>query len=77
MKKINVGGPLVNDRSIELINVVKNYVNELELPIKFAFVGGSVGRGDADQFSDIDLTIYSESPVKTESINVLYGGEII
>ncbi|WP_084781833.1 nucleotidyltransferase domain-containing protein [Bacillus niameyensis] len=77
MKKIKSEGSMVNDRSIELINVVKNYVNELELSIKFAYVGGSVGRGDADQFSDIDLTVFTESSVKTESINVLYDGEII
>ncbi|MWC29339.1 hypothetical protein [Paenibacillus sp. MMS18-CY102] len=43
-----------------------------------AYAGGSVGRGEADQYSDLDLNIYVTSQSKqTISHNVLFEGTMI
>ena len=48
----------VNQRSIRLRELAKEYVKEINEHVCFASVGGSIARGEADSFSDIDLTIY-------------------
>jgi hypothetical protein len=43
-----------------------------------AFAGGSVGRGDADQYSDLDLNFYLSTPnLEHFSRNIEYHGHII
>lgn len=66
----------MNNKSEVLIDVAKKYITESELNIAFAGVGGSAGRGDADEYSDIDLIIYTNDEV-TGSSDVLYENEII
>lgn len=66
----------MNNKSKELIDVAKKYVMESELNIAFAGVGGSAGRGDADEYSDIDLIIYTNDKF-TDASDVWYGNEII
>lgn len=66
----------MNNKSKELIDVAKKYITESELNIAFAGVGGSAGRGDADEYSDIDLIIYTNDEV-TGASDALYGNEII
>ncbi|MBP1994459.1 nucleotidyltransferase domain-containing protein [Paenibacillus eucommiae] len=39
--------------------LAQKLISELDIPgVIFAFVGGSVGRGDDDEWSDIDLRIF-------------------
>ncbi|MCR6105618.1 nucleotidyltransferase domain-containing protein [Salipaludibacillus agaradhaerens] len=46
--------------------------------ISYATAGGSLGRGDADAFSDIDITIYCEDNLLEEThVNKVYEDEII
>ena len=42
-----------------------------------AFAGGSVGRGDADECSDLDLNIYVEPPRESSSENVVFRNKIL
>lgn len=65
-------------RSEHLIRIAKRAVNELELPaIRGASVGGSVGRGDADSYSDLDLTVYCSDAIHPFDKVFVYEGEII
>lgn len=41
------------------------------------FAGGSVGRGEADEFSDLDLNLYVEAVCDSTSENVVFRDEII
>ncbi len=43
----------------------------------FAGVGGSVGRGEADEYSDIDLIVYLDDRVSLHKVDLEYNGEII
>ena len=42
-----------------------------------AFAGGSAGRGDADECSDLDLNIYVEPPRESSSENVVFRNKIL
>lgn len=67
----------MNKRSEELINLANKIVQELSIPnTRYATVGGSVGRGDADSFSDLDLNIYASSDSANDSMFV-YEGEVV
>lgn len=51
---------------------------ELSIPdVKFAFVGGSVGRGDDDEWSDIDLTICVYDERYHCNKNIIFEGETV
>lgn len=67
----------MNIRSKDLINLSQKVIEELAIPnIKYATVGGSVARGEADQYSDIDLNIYVSSGPNYDD-NFVYEGEIV
>ncbi|WP_282935824.1 nucleotidyltransferase domain-containing protein [Paenibacillus sp. RC67] len=68
----------MNHRSEQFIRLAKQVVEELELPnVRAAKVGGSVGRGDADSFSDLDLTVYVSNGSESYDQIFVYQGEII
>ncbi|MBO0993564.1 nucleotidyltransferase domain-containing protein [Bacillus sp. SD088] len=67
----------MNKRSMELLSVAKNFIQELDLPVHYASVGGSVARGEADQYSDVDITVYTDSDRHADHMDILYGEEII
>ncbi|MFD1739195.1 nucleotidyltransferase domain-containing protein [Bacillus salitolerans] len=67
----------MQNRSEALMQVAKNYIETLDTKIIYACVGGSVGRGDADQYSDLDLTIYTNECASSSKLDILYGDEII
>ncbi|WP_028548860.1 hypothetical protein [Paenibacillus sp. UNC451MF] len=68
----------MNQRSEQFIRLAKLVVEELELPnVRAASVGGSVGRGDADSFSDLDLTVYAANGCESYDQIYVFQGEII
>lgn len=68
----------VMTRNDVLIDLGQRCLNELNLPdVKYAFVGGSVGRGDADEFSDVDITICVQESAKFDTRNLIYEGEFV
>lgn len=68
----------MNERSEYLLGLAKRIVIELNFQnIRFATVGGSVGRGDADLFSDLDLHVYVGGGSQAYEKNLAYEGEII
>jgi predicted nucleotidyltransferase len=67
----------MNKRSDELRNLANKIVRDLNISnTRFATVGGSVGRGDADNFSDLDLNIYISNGYVKNSMFV-YEGEVV
>jgi len=65
-------------RNDVLIDLGRSCLRDLNLPnMKYAFLGGSVGRGDADEFSDVDITICVEEPASFETQNLIYEGEFL
>ncbi|MFD1677087.1 nucleotidyltransferase domain-containing protein [Alicyclobacillus fodiniaquatilis] len=65
-------------RNDALIDLGGRYLHELNLShVKYAFAGGSVGRGDADEFSDLDITICVEESEIYENKNLVYEGEFV
>ncbi|KRG13633.1 hypothetical protein ACA29_08105 [Lederbergia galactosidilytica] len=67
-------GRLIN-KSGELLQVAREFIKDKELIC--AYVGGSVGRGEADRYSDVDLTVFTETEIATKKADILYKGEII
>lgn len=67
----------MNTKSKDLIQIAKQYCKESQFNIAYACVGGSVGRGDADDYSDIDLTIYTGDRFVDKLIDIYYGNKII
>ncbi|WP_228409540.1 nucleotidyltransferase domain-containing protein [Radiobacillus deserti] len=67
----------MQNRSNVLIELAANYVEELNIDVGYAGVGGSVGRGEADEYSDLDLIVYTNTSVPKNNLDVLYNGEII
>lgn len=66
----------MNTKSKELIQLAKQYIKESRLTVAYACVGGSVGRGDADDYSDIDLTLYTNDHF-IESLDDIHYRNII
>ncbi|QQE79646.1 nucleotidyltransferase domain-containing protein [Alicyclobacillus sp. SO9] len=65
-------------RNDVLMDLGRRCLKELNLPnMKYAFLGGSVGRGDADEFSDVDITICVEESASFETQNLIYEGEFV
>ncbi len=51
-----------------------------ELPVvdkRYAFVGGSVGRGNADEWSDVDVTVCVDGGEPPRAFNLVYEGELV
>lgn len=72
-----VGAGVMNKRSEKLVNLGNKIVRELSISnTRYATVGGSVGRGDADSFSDLDLNIYTCTGSANDSMFV-YEGEVV
>ncbi|WP_019413958.1 nucleotidyltransferase domain-containing protein [Paenisporosarcina sp. TG20] len=67
----------MQNRSKELIQIATNFIGESNFNVVYACVGGSVGRGDADTYSDIDLTVYSNDNFPSSKMDILTSGEII
>lgn len=67
----------LQNRSKELIQIATNFVEESNFNVVYACVGGSVGRGEADKYSDIDLTVYSNDNFPSTKMDILSSGEII
>lgn len=66
----------MNKRSKDLFQSALNFINESKLNIICAYIGGSVGRGEADTYSDLDLSIYTDSYVSSNHLNLFYQNEI-
>ncbi len=65
-------------RNDMLLDLGRRCLHELNLPhVKYAFAGGSVGREDADEFSDVDITICVEESATCEPKNLIYEGEFV
>lgn len=69
-------GPL-KTRSKELYDVAKSYIDDVSYPVSCALISGSVARGEADSFSDVDITIYTNDKTVTGQFNLEYKGEIL
>ncbi|WP_100404340.1 nucleotidyltransferase domain-containing protein [Bacillus solitudinis] len=54
-----------NNRSNDLINIAISFIEESNLSVIYACVGGSVGRDEADKYSDLDLTLYTNANIPT------------
>lgn len=67
----------MQSRSNILIELAGDFVDELNLDVVYACVGGSVGRGEADEYSDIDLIVYTNTFFPKNNLDVLYNCEII
>jgi hypothetical protein len=66
------------DFTERLVNLGRSFIKELKPnDIICAFIGGSVGRGEADEFSDLDLNYYVLEPNIESSSNVSFGDQII
>ncbi|WP_066185546.1 nucleotidyltransferase domain-containing protein [Gracilibacillus timonensis] len=63
------------NKSVELLQVAQDFIKDKE--VIGAYVGGSVGRGEADEYSDIDLTIFTNTETISKKIDVIYKDEII
>ncbi|WP_127534057.1 nucleotidyltransferase domain-containing protein [Paenibacillus kobensis] len=62
----------MND-TLRLMEAAKNYVEANRQPDWImAYAGGSVGRGDADSYSDLDLNIVVSSPIQRKSMNITF-----
>jgi hypothetical protein len=68
-----------NSYNDELILLAEEYTREnMTDNLVCTFVGGSVGRGEADEYSDLDLNFYIASDLDIEtSQNILYKNHII
>ncbi|MDB5084374.1 MAG: nucleotidyltransferase, partial [Bacilli bacterium] len=67
------------DHTQYLVSLGKEYIQLNNVDnLLCAFAGGSVGRGDADSYSDLDLNLYfSEGTVEPYSQNVKFKDKII
>lgn len=65
------------NRSEELLDLASTFLSESDIHAVCAFASGSVGRGTADNYSDIDLIIFTDEAVATRNIDQRYRGEII
>lgn len=60
------------------ISIALRLTIKLTIPdVNFAFVGGSVGRGDDDEWSDIDLTICVDDERYHCNRNIIFEGETV
>ncbi|UOR11031.1 hypothetical protein [Halobacillus amylolyticus] len=63
---------------MDLIEVAKCFVEESQgMGADYAFVTGSVARGDDDQYSDLDLSIYSSGIDAETSSNESYRNKML
>ncbi|SDH47133.1 Nucleotidyltransferase domain-containing protein [Aneurinibacillus thermoaerophilus] len=67
----------MTSRSQQLIRLAQEFVSEVPFNVVYASVGGSTGRGEADQYSDLDIVIYTDDISLTDAKNVMYKDEII
>ncbi|MFD2042952.1 nucleotidyltransferase domain-containing protein [Ornithinibacillus salinisoli] len=67
----------MNEKSFMLLETAKKFINQLNLDIMYASIGGSVGRGNADEFSDIDLTVYTKTIADDIAQNISFHQNII
>ncbi len=67
----------MRDKSENLLRIAKDFIRDSDIDVIYAFVGGSVGRGEADKYSDVDLTIYTNTNLSSSKSDVIYNGEII
>jgi predicted nucleotidyltransferase len=66
----------MNHKSKELIDLTKQFL-DLSFPNEpFASIDGSTARGTADQYSDVDLTIYDDSKQQCDR-NIEFFGVIV
>lgn len=66
----------LNSRSEELIRTAAAWIKDCQKPARYACIGGSVARGDADLYSDVDLTLYGSKRTGHDQ-NFIYRGEYI
>lgn len=64
----------MNDK---LLQIAKDFLEEKTSHVIYACVGGSVGNGNADEYSDIDLTVYTNTEIVSEDIDFFYKDHII
>lgn len=66
----------MNKRSKTLRDLAIRFIHFLSDDLAYATIGGSVARGTADLYSDIDITLYTHNPSLT-SANILFENEYI
>ncbi|WP_195576488.1 nucleotidyltransferase domain-containing protein [Paenibacillus sp. 1001270B_150601_E10] len=66
----------MNSRSENLIRTAAAWIKDCQEPSSYACIGGSVARGDADLYSDVDLTLYGTKRTGHDQ-NFIYKGEYI
>jgi len=66
----------MNNRNKQKIMIAKDVLDQLEFKVVGASVGGSVVRGEADEFSDLDLTICTDTTDRFKR-DFFYADEII
>lgn len=65
-------------RSDDLWELGRRCLGQLEIPNpQYAYVGGSVGRGEADDYSDIDITVCVDHSDACEEVTLTYEGEFV
>ncbi|UOQ87167.1 nucleotidyltransferase domain-containing protein [Gracilibacillus salinarum] len=67
----------MRSRNEYLIHVAHQFINNCEPEVVYASVGGSVGRGEADRYSDVDVTVFTKTAVTSKNIDLYYEKEII
>jgi hypothetical protein len=81
LKEIDLEGGSYHmfNRTSELIGFAKQFIEEQNQPqLVFAYAGGSVGRGEADEYSDLDLNLWLEGESVSEaSTNITFSGVTI
>ncbi|MGE8204524.1 nucleotidyltransferase domain-containing protein [Heyndrickxia sp. NPDC080065] len=67
----------LNNRSKELRTKAIDWMKTIDGDIHYSSIGGSTARGEADEYSDIDLVIYLENDSTIGEQNLIYDGELI
>lgn len=65
------------NKSNELLQIAKDFIREKTSNVIYACVGGSVGSGRADEYSDIDLIVYTNTDIVFKDVDIIYKDKII
>jgi hypothetical protein len=69
-----MGGERLDNTNTRFIEAARQFLAEHPIPHYLcSFAGGSVGRGDADEYSDLDLNVYVDINLNSYSENYLYN----
>ena len=69
---------MITERTKHLLNIGSNFLDTYKIPgMVCAFAGGSVGRGEADDLSDLDLNVYLDRKEDSISRDLEFCREIV